>query len=348
MSGLRITGIVAASVTLAVLQLLSRKHKLTRADRVFGNTIAVFVLCVALFPGLVAMPASLLSLQHSADARLVTLLLFVIVVLFMIVVRERGKVSVLWSRVNHLVDDFAVEEFSAKSADLAFAPIVVIMPAYNEASNIREVIHRIPPEIHGLAVSVLVVVDGCRDGTIEASEEAGALTCYARVNRGGGAALRLGYKIALGRGARYIVTLDADGQHDPGQIAELVEPLLSGNADIVQGSRRLGSAENPEAVRLAGVYVFSWILTVLTGVRITDSSNGFRAMLADVVRQLALKEDQYYSSELLIAAIRHGFRFIERPVTVRKRRAGTSNKGANIIYGWNYARVIVKSWIKYI
>src|SRR6201999_1124832 len=107
--------------------------------------------------------------------------------------------------------------------------------------------------VGGLGAEVIVVADGCADSTVKEADAAGAIVCDVPVNRGQGAALRLGYRIAREGGAQYIVTTDADGQYNPAEIESLVAPIVAGRADFVTGSRRMGSEETKDPVRKAGV-----------------------------------------------------------------------------------------------
>src|SRR6202030_1890287 len=107
--------------------------------------------------------------------------------------------------------------------------------------------------------------------------EAGAIVADVPVNRGQGAALRLGYRIAREGGARYIVTTDADGQYNPLEIESLLDPVLAGGADFVTGSGRLGRAESRDPIRGAGVRFFALLVSALTGQRISDTTFGLRA-----------------------------------------------------------------------
>jgi glycosyltransferase involved in cell wall biosynthesis len=201
-----------------------------------------------------------------------------------------------------------------------------------------------PTEVCGLGVDVLVVVDGSSDATADVARGAGAWVCELPVNRGQGAALRLGYRLAREHGAQLIATLDADGQCDPAQLAQVVAPLVDGTADFVTGSRRLGTARTDDRVRASGVVVFAALVSVLTHHRVTDPSNGFRAMRADLPPVLTLRQPQYQAAELLIAALLAGFRVVEVPITVYSRTAGSAKKGTNFSYGARFARVILATW----
>jgi len=242
------------------------------------------------------------------------------------------------------IDDAAATDVAAQLAGRRLEPLVVIIAAYNEQDAIGSVLERVPSDVCGLAVDVLVVVDGSSDRTEEVARSAGVLVCAPPVNRGQGAALRLGYRLAARHGARYVATLDADGQYDPAQLESVVAPLLDGGADFVTGSRRLGSAHTTDRARGAGVVVFGAVITLLTGRRITDPANGLRAMRADLPAAVTLDQPQYQAAELLVGALMGGFRVVEVPTTMYQRTAGTTKKGRNFMYGVRFGRVIVTTW----
>jgi glycosyltransferase involved in cell wall biosynthesis len=208
------------------------------------------------------------------------------------------------------------------------------------------VIAEIPHDAAGFALEVIVVVDGARDKTAAAAASAGALVCDVPVNRGQGAALRLGYWLARARGAQIICTIDADGQYDPNEIAAVVQPIADGRADFVSGSRRLGTELTTDATRHLGVIVFGAILTVLTRHRVTDPACGLRAMRAEVTGAVTLEQPQYQASELQISAALNGFRLAEVPTTMRDRglHATGTKKGGNFGYGVRFARAAIHTW----
>ena len=143
---------------------------------------------------------------------------------------------------------------------------------------------------------------------------------------------------------RYIVTTDADGQYNPAEMERVLAPVVSGEADFVTGSRKLGSQETNDPVRRLGTWVFAVTISVLTRQRITDSSFGLRAMRAEVTGAVRLEQPQYQSSELLIAVLAHGFRVAEVPATIHKRKVGESKKGHNAVYGLKFAGVVAGTW----
>jgi glycosyltransferase involved in cell wall biosynthesis len=245
------------------------------------------------------------------------------------------------------VDDVraaAVRAFNERYPGERLAPVVVVIAAYDEEGGIGTVLQGIPPEACGLAVDTLVVDDGSTDATSARSLE------YPRVrvarlerNCGHGIALRVGYELAREHGAEVIATLDADGQWDPAELERVAAPVLEGEADFVIGSRVLGSTETDDDFRQAGVHVFAALVRLLTGVRVTDTSSGYRVLRADITAAVRQEQVQYQTSELLIGAIAAGYRIAERPIVMRKRLAGESKKGHNVLYGARYARVILRT-----
>ena len=257
-----------------------------------------------------------------------------------------------------MVDDAAIKALIDAYGErvTSLPPVAIVIAAYNEAGAIGPVIEELPAEVCGLATAVIVVADGCADSTAAEAAEAGAMVADVPVNRGQGAALRLGYRIAREGGAAYIVTTDADGQYNPAEMATVLAPVVAGEADFVTGSRRLGSQETKDMIRRAGVRFFAGTISVLTGQRISDTTFGLRAMRAEVTGAVQLAQPQYQASELLIGVITHGYKVAEVPATIHRRRVGESKKGQNplyklhipgvnnFFYGLRFARVAYGTW----
>jgi glycosyltransferase involved in cell wall biosynthesis len=244
------------------------------------------------------------------------------------------------------VDRDAATGFLALHPPGAGAPLVVVIPAYNEEPTVSQVISEIPREIAGLQTEVIVVVDGAADATAAAASSAGALVSDVPVNRGQGAALKLGYWLARARGAQVIATIDADGQYEPRELGRVVEPILAGQADFVSGSRRRGSELTTDRVRHLGVLVFGALFSLMVRHRITDPACGLRAMRAEVTAAVTLEQPQYQASELMISAALNGFRLAEVPTTMRDRAswAGHTKKDGNLRYGVRFARAALHTW----
>jgi len=256
--------------------------------------------------------------------------------------RQQARLEAL----QRLVIDLGRKDFEARHPALALTLVVALICAYQEVDNLADVLEAVPEKACGLAVTPLVVVDGGDDGTDAVAIEAGAVTFVLPVNLGHGVALRVGYDLCVSAGAQYVVTLDADGQNDPAEMETILEPLVADTADFVVASRRLGEDRTGDRYRKAGVVVFAALVNLLTGAHLTDSSNGYRALRATMLSDVAgrLEQDQYQTSELLITAIKRGWRVTERPTVWHERASGVSKKGGNFLYGFRYAAVILRTW----
>jgi glycosyltransferase involved in cell wall biosynthesis len=247
---------------------------------------------------------------------------------------------------DEAIDTAAIRAFAEEFGEQAtkLPPVAIVIAAYNEEGAIGPVTEALPATVCGLDTAVVVVSDGSVDATAKEARAAGALVCDVPVNRGQGAALRLGYRLAREGGADYIVTTDADGQYNPAETERLLAPILAGEADFVTGSRKLGSEETRDPVRKLGVRVFALTISLLTGQRISDTTFGLRAMRSEVTGAVLLEQPQYQASELLIGAITHGYRVVERPATIHRRQVGKSKKGNNAFYALSFAKVVLRTW----
>lgn len=236
--------------------------------------------------------------------------------------------------------------FDQRYPEHKLSPAVGLICAFEEEANIGAVLAAMPAEACGLAVTSLVIVDGGSDDTDRVALDSGAMTFVLSENLGHGYALRVGYALSIELGAQFVVTLDADGQNDPVEIPTMLQPLVDDTADFVVASRRLGRDTTTDRFRKAGVLFFSSIISVLGGTKLTDSSNGYRAlrvtMLEDVSHRLT--QSQYQTAELLITCMKRGWRVTERPTVWLPRASGTTKKGKNYLFGLRYARVVVATW----
>ena len=237
-------------------------------------------------------------------------------------------------------------DFDAAYPGVTFEPVVGLVCAYEEEANIGAVLAAMPEEACGLPVTTLVIVDGGSDATDKVARESGAVTFVLRENQGHGYALRVGYALCIELGARYAVTLDADGQNDPAEIPVMLQPLVDDEADFVVASRVLGRDTTTDRTRKAGVRVFSWLLSAIGRTKLTDTSNGYRALRVSMLDDIAyrLVQPQYQTAELLIIAMRRGWRVTERPTVWFPRASGTTKKGKNWLFGFRYGRVVAETW----
>jgi hypothetical protein len=222
--------------------------------------------------------------------------------------------------------------------------VAIVIPAFDEAANLSDLLPRIPSTVCGEPSAVLVVDDGSADQTSGSAARAGAAVARLPRNEGGGAALRVGYALMVDAGARVVVTMDADGQHRPEDLDRVAEPVLSGRVQFAQGSRTLGHSEPGAVARELGIAVFNRLVRTLTRVRVSDCSNSYRAIRTELLPELDLRQPQFHAAEFLIEAITRGVPLEEVPVSVLARRHGSSKKPATLRYGFGFCRAIVAAW----
>lgn len=212
--------------------------------------------------------------------------------------------------------------------------ITVILPAFNEEVSIGSVILITKQYVD----SVIVVDDGSSDRTAALAEKAGAEVIIHETNKGKGGALRTGFAAASRLGADVIVTMDSDGQHNPSDIPSLVAPVLSGEADIVNGSRYLnGRSTDTPAYRRVGQSVLDKATNMNAGVSVTDSQSGFRAFAASTANVFRFRANGMdIESEMLADAGKAGLRIKEVEIEVRYDvDCSTENPikhGLNVLY----------------
>ncbi|HET7195242.1 MAG TPA: glycosyltransferase family 2 protein [Nocardioides sp.] len=227
------------------------------------------------------------------------------------------------------------------------APFVaIVIAALNEEATIGKVLADIPEMLCGLRVRVLVVDDGSTDSTAEVARAAGALVSSHGRNLGQGDGLRTGFAVALELGATVVVTMDADGQHDPAELPDLVGPVLGGDADYVQGSRFLGKYDDAGGARHVGIMGFTALINVLAGTRVSDCTNGYRAIAGSELGRMRLVEDRFSAAEIIIEAAACGLRIREVPVHIRGREVGETRKPRGLSYPLGYLGTIVRSSVR--
>ena len=218
--------------------------------------------------------------------------------------------------------------------------IHVCIPACNEEEKVGDVVRGLR-ELE-LNLKVHVIDDGSVDATRESAMKAGAIVVEHPVNLGQWAALRTGFAISLMEGADIMVSIDADGQHNPRDFRMLVEPILNGEADIVIGSRFLnGDTPSMPRYRYVGIKIFNKLVQILTKKKLTDCLSGYKAYDVSMVRKIFphLKEDQYGALEFLVTALRHEAKVIEKPVRMNSNSHSTKGK---LRFGYNLLRTVIK------
>lgn len=212
--------------------------------------------------------------------------------------------------------------------------VLILIPAYNEGDRIAEVIKSVHDAVpdHDL----LVVNDCSIDDTAAAAEAAGATVLQLPFNLGYGAALQSGFKYALRNGYDYVVQMDADGQHPPQYIRDLLAPVIQGVTDVTIGSRFIDNTGYvmPFSKRI-GVFIFSNIVSLVTGKKVKDPTSGFQALNSRVL-ELFVSDSypvDFPDADVLIMLHKCGFRFLEVPVEMRPNpKQRTMHSGISSLY----------------
>jgi hypothetical protein len=344
LTALRSAGLVAAIAIVAYA--LIRRHSLRNVD-VLILLAAGFGLALVAGTEITDALLSAFSFEKGNGGRILGLAVFAICVLFLLTLRALSQAGRNSRQLSAALEGLTWEEFRQAGEPQRFhGKVAVLVPAYNEAENIGYVLDRMPAEVCGLPTAVLVLDDGSRDGTGDVAAAHGAVVARHVTNRGGGAALRTGYRLMVESGAEVVVTLDADGQHLPAEMERLVKPVLDGEVDMAHGSRVLGHADRNQFARELGIVFFNRVVSLITRTKVSDCSNGYRAVRTTVLPQLVLRQEQFHTSEFMIEAIKRGIPAKEVPITVERRLHGHSKKPAVVRYGLGFANAIVRTWLR--
>ena len=216
------------------------------------------------------------------------------------------------------------EQKLASESIAADAPVLLFMPAYNEEEAVSGCIDRVPEQVHGRRVELIIVDDGSADSTVACAQESGAEVVQLGENQGLGAAVRVGLRIGVEREAAAVVFCDADGEYPPEELANVVEPILNGDADYVIGSRFLGRIDHMRPHRRFGNHVLTRVLQLVARQRITDGQSGYRALSFSAARNAEIIHDFNYAQVLTLDLLAKGFRYQEVPISYHFRTTGES------------------------
>lgn len=217
---------------------------------------------------------------------------------------------------------------------------VAVVPAQNEEETIGKVVTQVKEYVD----DVFVIDDGSRDATRLRALQAGASVISHPLNRGVGAALRTGYRVALQQKADFIIQIDGDFQHDPKYIPYLLEKAQNG-IDIVIGSRFLNpSHRNYNMTRRSGIRFFSWVANFLGSLDVTDVTSGFRCYRASALARLTPLSDSHWALEQTLEAARKSMEIKEISVEMPLRKRGSSqfNIKTYALYPFRMVETVVK------
>ncbi len=222
--------------------------------------------------------------------------------------------------------------------------LLAVIPAYNEARTIAAVIKKTKRYVR----DVVVVDDGSSDDTAAVSEKAGAGVIRHVLNKGYGAAQRTGHQYAIRHGYDYMVQLDGDGQHRPEYIPKMLEMALTGKYDLVIGSRFLTkSYRDYSLVRKSGISFFTGLVNMISGMKITDATSGFKLFRVEKLKGLSRSSDLHPAVEQMLEMHKKRFRIKEIPMVMPVRAVGQSHLSLKrfFMYPWraftNALKVII-------
>ena len=206
--------------------------------------------------------------------------------------------------------------------------LLVIIPAHNEAGSLARVITEVRAAV--AAADIVVVDDGSTDATANIALEAGVELLKLPFNLGIGSTMQTGFQFASREGYDIALQVDGDGQHDPAYIPVLLKPVTGSDCDMALGSRYLENASySGPAGRRWGTALFSRILSLMLGQKMTDATSGFRAINRPLIEQFARDYPRDYPEvEALLAAHMARRRIREVPVEMRQRGGGRSSIGS--------------------
>jgi glycosyltransferase involved in cell wall biosynthesis len=212
-----------------------------------------------------------------------------------------------------------------KVAISEYPSTLVIIPAFNEAQNIVQVIKSIQKHVPG--IDILVINDGSRDMTAFLAASTGVRVVSHPFNMGYGAACQTGFKYAYRKGYNYVVQMDGDGQHEPACIPDLLTAVQQPDVDIVLGSRWLGLTEySGPMIRKFGKFFFAFLASTITKHKVTDPTTGFQALNRQVLQFYCTEvyPVDYPDADMIIVLDRSGFKVKEVPVTMYHNHTGKS------------------------
>lgn len=340
---------VAIVVILLAIRRLSKPTS-SRFDSLVWLAIGLALFIASLAPGVVTFLLGPFSIaEGEGNPRLVGLLVAAVIFLLLHQFRIVGQLADRQRDLSGLIRELAIRRYLDELDQDEHPDVLVVVPAYNEQETLPAVLTALSDSVtvdgRTLTMRHVVVVDGATDNTETVAKRFG-VPAVLPVNRGQTSALVTGYEIARRRGARIVATIDADGQMVPAEIADLIAPIVRDEADLVNGSRVLGSHQAESRIRSLGVTAFGLLLTVLVGRRITDTSVGMRAIRVSSLGSLQFREERFGAAELLIEAHRRGLRVRECPVTILARAGGETRKPPSLKYGFNFGWSMLRSWLR--
>jgi len=261
--------------------------------------------------------------------------------LFEIILRKGYSKKAL---VDGLIFVFALKHVRGYHMDY-----LIIVPAFNEELSIGDVIDKIRQ--HVPFADILVVNDGSTDATSLIAKGKKVIVINHPFNLGYGVALQTGFRFATMKRYDFVITMDADGQHVPSSVNKLIETMNKGNADVVVGSRFLEGTYRVGIAKRMGIWLFSVIAKIYTGIGVTDPTSGFQLYNRKVFSHLAIAENypfDYPDVNIIMSLHKRQFKIVEAPVMMKESKSGKSmHSGLKpLLYIIRMFLAIIMVWVR--
>ena len=349
LSILRLVAVLLGAIVFYIAQRKARTPGSSKINVLLQLLVAIALIVIGVFPSSLDFLFYVTGIDESGGGRLVGLLIITTIFLFFLNLYVSSKVDKQALKIDHLTRKVSIS--SVQADDLARGKdweVVIVIPAYNEADNLPELLSQMPTEVCGRPAGVVLIDDCSKDNTFDvASSYPNVIAVRNIINRGQGGASRAGYDLALKLpSTKVVAVMDADNQHRVEDLPVVVSPILDNEADFIVGSRRLGleHKEGSTAARQLGISFLSWISGVIIGQKITDVSSGFKGFRRSTLETLDFREEQFQAAETLIHVAGKGARIKEVPIVIRSRFSGESKKGSDWRYGFGFVLSIIVAW----
>jgi len=221
--------------------------------------------------------------------------------------------------------------------------VVAVIPALNEEKTIENVVRGASKYVD----RVIIVDDASSDNTAELARRSGATVLELPERRRVGAVIKAGLEYAKSLNPDIVVTLDADGQHNPEDVPRLIQAVMDGRGEWALGSRFAHTKRRPGNLKTLGNFLFSHLVTLLTRQKITDTMCGFRALSREALFNLDLKFEYAYCLEMTLILCLEGYRVVEVPIQNKPRKHGKSKVVLNILpYGIKQLAIVLYTFLR--
>ncbi len=301
-------------------------HRLSALSTLFYSTLFGLLILFSLFPGVLAATFEGQPGQTAAYLRFDFLFALFLVLAYAFVTREYEHHRTFSQLVRSQALSLAQPVLESQSkVPQGMTRVLILITARNEESTIGDVLAALPTRSGTLEFKTLVVDDGSSDATALIAKEAGAVTVSHGSSLGIGAPLTTGLLAALQLNGRYLIHMDADGQHNPDDLMHILAPLMEGRADMIIGSRFKDlRPSHLSKTRTIGIHAYTRLVNYLTGYSLTDTTSGYWGIRADRIHDVLFHAERNYAVEMMLRAAHNGVRIEEVPVVQLPRSGGHS------------------------